>query len=209
MPNPTINDVVRIKHYCQFGNQFSQNVYLYEITTLGGVGLTEAEIAEGWFNVAGALLLPTMPTNVMSYGASCKKVYPLPQGQSWFHVGAAPGTSPGTNVAPPQVAPLISLRSDKPVAGNATRGRHYMPFTARDNIAAGVLTPGALTLYQNFLPVFTGTVNLTAGANTIGMKYCWVDVANIWHCQQATIDSYISQQSRRSFFRSGDQVPSS
>lgn len=209
---PTLGDVLKIVHYCRFGSQFSQNVYRYNITAWSGGGLTLAQIAQGWSNVAGVLLLPTMPTNVTSYGVTCKKVAPGPQSVVESYVANAAGTSAGTNVSPPQVAPLISLRSTKPSSGSLTRGRHYMPFTARDNVAAGVLTAGAIALYQAFLPAFTGTLTLTAGGgSSVDLRYTFYsDIAGTltnYYVSSAVVNPNLAQQVRRSFYRSGDQIP--
>ena len=208
---PTLNSILRIVHYCSFGGQYSQNVYRYQITAWSGGGLTLEQIAQGWMNVAGVLLLPTMTTNVISYGATVKQVYPTPASVVGSYIANTPGTSAGTNVSPPQVAPLISLRSTNPSAGMLTRGRHYMPFTARDNIAAGVLTSGAVTNYNAFLPAFTGTLTLTAGAGSVDLRYCFYNASGggvtVYYCASAVTNLNVAQQIRRSFYRSGDSRP--
>jgi hypothetical protein len=167
------------------------------------------EIAQGEYNIVETLLPPTMPTNAALYAVRVQGIYPAPRTNYFTAVGPTPGTVAGTNLAPPQVAPLISILSNKVAGGRGVRGRHFMPFTARDNLGAGVLTAGAITNYTAFSAYYTGVHNLSVVGKTTDLKMVLRDEVPLsWDVVGATVHTQISQHKTRSLYRHGDVPPS-
>lgn len=156
-----LNDILQVRILCVEGAQIAFNVQHAQITTVTPPEPTYQEIATF---VNGLLAAPykSVMTSASQYrGIGVQRLFPLPLSLESVEVGSAGNGSVVGDAMPPQVAGLISLRTD--FGGRAFRGRLYVPFPGEaDNAATGVPTAGYLTGI-NAIGLFFPTAHVVPG----------------------------------------------
>lgn len=158
--NILAGDLVKFSVWCTDGDQASVNTYWYQCNSIVGSGVSDLTAAQEFEVGMAPLYKVNLNNNADFNGVQCQIMRagrPFIAQQSNALVGVGTG---GAIALPRQTAGIISWRTDK--AGQAYRGRTYLPFFATDS-DVGNGTPNAGT-QANILAI----ANFAVVLNTLG-----------------------------------------
>lgn len=186
-----VNDIYEVKMYGYAIDQVSVNVLHYKITTKGGTGATEQQLADYFSNLGSTYWKPLMSSSSDWKGAAVRRLVPGPFGSI---VTSSLGTGAGGvsgDMLPRQVCGVGTLRTA--VGGRAGRGRIYFPFPGEtDNFSTSTPTAGYIAnmaaALSNIITGSTGT-----GGNTNGFRL------GVFHRSTNGIDDVISGFARNTW----------
>jgi len=202
-----VGDKVRVRVYCQLGNQVSINTFYYEMTAEVG-GVTDVNLAEFIDPRAGNAFKAIMTQEANYLGVRVDVMAPTPT----VYVQSFAETGPGeraTDALPPQVAGLIWLKG--PLALRTHVGRRFLPFPAEgDNTASGVPAPAYLIFATGVITAMMTQFDVVVGANSgTFTPVHWIRKSNSFvSIAQSGVRKAWSTHRTRNFLRSGDAIPS-
>ncbi len=203
----TVGDVHRAVFVCSLGNQFSQNVRHFQVTSIVNGPATDVAITSALSTRAAGGYRPLLSVQARYEGVKTQRIIPTQENPVVSTTDAGQGQEAG-DALPPQIAGLIRYTSN--TFGRRGRGRMYIPFMAEGyNDPFGHPSQGALVAMDALGEVMNGvetfalagsTVDITFGRphSISGVFIPWVtaEPANRWATQR-----------RRSFIGKSDSNP--
>jgi len=145
-----INDIIRLKVYCQLPQQIGINVFHFRVAAIAGTSQTEVQIAN-FISTQLSTLYKNVLTSAATYrGVGVQVIRPV-LGLEWFSAnGQGVGLVAGDPL-PKQVTGIISWKTN--VAGPRGRGRSYIPFPGEASNDADI-TP-SVAYFNNLAAIAT------------------------------------------------------
>jgi hypothetical protein len=165
MPNPVVNDILRVVAWTQQGPQAGLNVTGWKVTAVAGAALY-APAAIALATLHQNVYVPMQTSAAEFQGILLTVVSPVLSVTTLGPVTAIPGTA-GTTPMSAQSSAIISKSTG--LGGRKNRGRIYIPFLDEsDSTDAYTITAGALTRLQAIATFFSTPHTIAAGGgNTI------------------------------------------
>lgn len=204
-----INNIYQARIFCRQAPVTSVNVRHWVVNQVNPPEPTDAEYAFAVSNHLGTALTNCISSSALYAGLTLQKIFPLPVAGAFAATNSTgPGTRPGDTL-PPQVAGLISLRSN--LVGRRRRGRMYIPFPVEgDNEPPFRPTAPYLALLGLLGDRFTLAINVAGagGGSAVLLAIVWSRTENtgIDITSRLIRDTWATVR-KRSEFRGPDAEP--
>jgi len=163
-----VNDLLSVRVWTVLDEQAAVNTYNYEVISVTGGAITDADFAQNWDTTFGGGFYPSlMPSSAEYRGV---QVYFLKRNAGFLPApvtsvaGAGPGTH-GTNPVPRNTCPILKYATFS--RGPGGRGRLFMPFADQAYVATnGRPTVALETLLNSFASALLSPITITVGASS-------------------------------------------
>lgn len=164
----TLNEIVRVRMYCNDLEQVSINTWYLQCATVGGLGVTYTDVANNLEGGLSPAMIAILNNNAVFKGIGVQSVNaPIILAEAFANAHAGVGAS-GPNALPRQTCGLIRLKDGR--AGRSGRGRLYMPFPSTlDNAGGGAPTAGYVTRLGTVAALVANPFVVTVGPNSATM----------------------------------------
>jgi len=171
---PVLNEVVRLRAFCQDTEQGSINTFAYRANQITLAGATYAEIRNAWDATFSGAMKALIYNGATYRGAGISTYTGTPApAETYTNANAGAGTA-GAVGLPRQAAGLITWYDS--FAGPSHRGRTFVPFpSASDNQTLGIPTAGYVTKLAALITAVATFGNVIGAFGTTQMAF------GIWH----------------------------
>jgi hypothetical protein len=159
-----LNDIYQVKVYSTLGQQGGINVLHAKCTFIGGAGVTDQQIADGYSNQLHALWKALMSSTASFRGIGARKIIPTLGVEAFSILNQGAGGVVGDPL-PKQVSGIVTWRTALP--GRQNRGRSYIPFPGESsNDADQTPVAGYVTALGNLINGLVGSLTIAIGADS-------------------------------------------
>jgi len=163
-----VGDILSVRAWTVLDEQAAVNTYNYDVISVSGGAVTDADFAQNWDTTLGGGFYPAlMPSSCEYRGVQVyflkrtAGILPAPVSSV---IGAGPGTH-GTNPTPRNTCVILKYAGF--VRGPGGRGRLFMPFADQAYVATnGRPTVALETLINSFASALLSPITVTVGASS-------------------------------------------
>lgn len=158
-------ETIEVTTACNLLEQYALNVLHYEVTTVVGATVTDANVADAMDALYAPLLKPMIPASCSYYGTKAQVILLARYDAQTSFLSQGPGTAVG-DLLPTQSAGLVSWRTG--FASRNRRGRSYLPASGEaDNTNQAKPSAGYLTLMANWAAAYIAGITVVNGAGSV------------------------------------------